>query len=609
MSAEVLLANAADLAITELAAANSPDDSAAEAPADDATSSEAGSSADHVARDQAQLANRFKRLEETFLRLAELSGASDPGQAELLRKAMVESKQRLIAVQLEQIVERLENDRLGDALAAQQRVREDLKALLELLLSDVRADRLEQQQHAHRRVAQANRRSHPPSTISAGRTERADNASQLAEDQGELADETDALRQSMADPASGEPSDRANGDQKGGAPKNADARGGENKPAGRDDASDLTDDDTSPRNDKPGTDAESQNAEPGESAEGGNQREGEPSPAGEPGQTGDAAENNGGEETNPAGEGESAESSGADESGETSESGESESGAGESGGDGAQGEQSPSEQRLAEARRRMRQARERLQQAERKSAVEEQNEALRQLEQAKAELEEVLRQLREEEIAQMLTMLEAHFRRMLQEQAEIYEETALLDEKQTQRPSPGDRVQATRLSEREAQLAANALTVLRTLRDDGSTTALPEAVEHVHRDMKQVVGLIADYDTGSYTQAVEQDIITGLEELLEAVKQAQDEQEQRQQQAQSQNGGQAAEPTLVDKLAELRMIRSLQLRINRRTRQIDARAAEPNTPAESVDEALQQLAEQEESVIRATQAITEGADQ
>ncbi|MCA9101030.1 MAG: hypothetical protein KDA63_07775 [Planctomycetales bacterium] len=609
MSAEVLLANAADLAITELAAANSPDDSAAEAPADDATSSEAGSSADHVARDQAQLANRFKRLEETFLRLAELSGASDPGQAELLRKAMVESKQRLIAVQLEQIVERLENDRLGDALAAQQRVREDLKALLELLLSDVRADRLEQQQQRTAEwLKQIDDLIHRQQSLR-GRTERADNASQLAEDQGELADETDALRQSMADPASGEPSDRANGDQKGGAPKNADARGGENKPVGRDDASDLTDDDTSPRNDKPGADAESQNAEPGESAEGGNQREGEPSPAGEPGQTGDAAEKNGGEETNPAGEGESAESSGADESGETSESGESESGAGESGGDGAQGEQSPSEQRLAEARRRMRQARERLEQAERKSAVEEQNEALRQLEQAKAELEEVLRQLREEEIAQMLTMLEAHFRRMLQEQAEIYEETALLDEKQTQRPSPGDRVQATRLSEREAQLAANALTVLRTLRDDGSTTALPEAVEHVHRDMKQVVGLIADYDTGSYTQAVEQDIITGLEELLEAVKQAQDEQDQRQQQAQSQNGGQAAEPTLVDKLAELRMIRSLQLRINRRTRQIDARAAEPNTPAESVDEALQQLAEQEESVIRATQAITEGADQ
>jgi hypothetical protein len=158
-----------------------------------------GPSRQQVARDEAQLASRYKRLEEMFLRLAELNGATDPGQADLLRKAMVESKQRLIAVQFEQIVERLERDSLGDAVSAQKRLRVDLKALLELLLSDVRADRLnEEQERVSAWLKQLDELISRQQSLR-GRTERADDTQQLADDQGRLADQTGKLGESMAE--------------------------------------------------------------------------------------------------------------------------------------------------------------------------------------------------------------------------------------------------------------------------------------------------------------------------------------------------------------------------------------------------------------------------
>jgi hypothetical protein len=72
-------------------------------------------------------------------------------------------------------------------------------------------------------------------------------------------------------------------------------------------------------------------------------------------------------------------------------------------------------------------------------------------------------------------------------------------------------------------------------------------------------------DTGSFTQTVEQDIIDTLKEMIEALKKA-----QKDQQAKRQNppppGGQPPDDKLIDLIAELKMIRSLQIRVNNRTR-------------------------------------------
>ena len=85
--------------------------------------------------------------------------------------------------------------------------------------------------------------------------------------------------------------------------------------------------------------------------------------------------------------------------------------------------------------------------------------------------------------------------------------------------------------------------------------------------------------------------------------------EERQQQQQQQQ--QQQDPSLVDELAELKMIRSLQMRINKRTKRY-ARLLEdiddPVGQAKDTDlqEALQKLAEREESIHRITREIVLG---
>ena len=75
----------------------------------------------------------------------------------------------------------------------------------------------------------------------------------------------------------------------------------------------------------------------------------------------------------------------------------------------------------------MREARRKLEDAQRRGAAEEQQQAVEELKQAKAALEEILRQLREEEIERVLAQLEGRFRKMLQQEIEVYEGTIGLD--------------------------------------------------------------------------------------------------------------------------------------------------------------------------------------
>ena len=76
----------------------------------------------------------------------------------------------------------------------------------------------------------------------------------------------------------------------------------------------------------------------------------------------------------------------------------------------------------------MEKAKKRLDKAKKDGALDEaEAKALRELDSAKAELEAILRQLREEEMRQLLAMLEARFQRVLQIQREIYAGTVRLD--------------------------------------------------------------------------------------------------------------------------------------------------------------------------------------
>ncbi len=257
----------------------------------------------------------------------------------------------------------------------------------------------------------------------------------------------------------------------------------------------------------------------------------------------------------------------------------------------------------------MKDAQQKLEKAEREGAVEDQEEAIRELELAKRELEEILRQLREEEIERMLAQLEARFKAMLEMQLLVYEGTLRLDNIPEDQRDRNDEIEAGRLSRKESQIVIEADKALTLLREEGTAVAMHEAVLQAREDMAQVVLRLSQAKVAVITQGLEEDIIQALEEMIAAVQKAQQDMEQKQQQGKPQQG-QPQEPPLIDDLAELKMLRSLQMRVNRRTDRYGNLIGEGDEVGQATEvdlvEALEQLSRREQRIFQATRDIVTG---
>lgn len=470
---------------------------------------------DSLAQREADLLGRYRDLERSFLRLADLLAPSDPRRAAVLRDAFEQARETEVGDRLGRIVSLLEEGQLLAAGTSQETAVEQLRGLL-ALLEEAGGDR--RRADAKREVRQflariskliARQRDIEGSTeagddeesLAAQQQEAAAATAELAGDVGEFARTIDD-RPAASEPAAAKP-------DAGAAPE----------PSGDDE------------------------------------------PAPEP--TGD------------------------DEP--------------------ARAERT--RRRLEAAERRMLEAKRRLSEAERKQARAEQQRALEELETARAELEEILRQMREEEVERLLVQLETRVRTMLKAEREI---VAAVDKLAASDAMSRREVQleAARLGREQEAVTAEADRALALVRDDGSAVAIPEALGQVRDDSAQVATRLTRGDLAPATRGIADDIVTGLEELLAALEKSRREDEQRQERA-GPGGGRPAEPgeqPLVDKLAELKMLRSLQARVNARTERfatlLDA-GAEQAVEAELVA-ALGRLADRQRAIERAARDIVAG---
>ena len=250
----------------------------------------------------------------------------------------------------------------------------------------------------------------------------------------------------------------------------------------------------------------------------------------------------------------------------------------------------------------MAEAQKKLEEAKKDGAVEDQDAALRELEQAKAELEEILRQLREEELARLLAQLEQRFAEMLRMQEAVYRDTHVLHAVPKPTRGKAEEIESGRLSRDEALILVEADKALNVLREEGSAVAFPATCEQMRDDIAQVVKLLAASNVDELTLGIEEDIIAALKDMIEALKKAQKDLKDKKSPPPGEGG--PAEPPLVDKIAELKMIRSLQLRVNRRTKLIADTAAKTSDP--ELLRTLQDLAEREQDVHRITRDIVLG---
>ena len=108
---------------------------------------------------------------------------------------------------------------------------------------------------------------------------------------------------------------------------------------------------------------------------------------------------------------------------------------------------------------------------------------------------------------------------------------------------------------------------------------MPEALTQVRDDMVQIENRLGQGKTEVLTQAIETDVIKELEEIIDAFKKAKQRAE-NQKKPPGPSNGEPQDPPLIEKLAELKMIRALQMRVNRRTERDEAHRAGPRADDE-----------------------------
>ena len=229
----------------------------------------------------------------------------------------------------------------------------------------------------------------------------------------------------------------------------------------------------------------------------------------------------------------------------------------------------------------MQEAIDELNKAKRDNATEKMEEAEKELEEAKKELEEILRQLREEEVDSKLKLLEERFRAMLEQQVRVNQSTDKLALTPKEARTTEFEISANRLAGDQKIIATAAGRALLLLKEDGTSIAFPMTVEEMQQDMIQVATRLSAAKVNTVTQEIEADIVETLNELIEALvqrQQDQEEEQQQQEQQQQQQQGEPGEEPLVDQIAELKMLKSLQQRIYNRHQRYSKYLVDPNDP-------------------------------
>lgn len=282
-----------------------------------------------------------------------------------------------------------------------------------------------------------------------------------------------------------------------------------------------------------------------------------------------------------------------------------------------QDEINPVRKRVAAAEKRMRDAKKKLDQAKRDKSIKDMDEAIRELEAAKKELEEILRQLREEEVERTLSMLEGRFRKMMEREIKVRDQTKSLGAVTPEQRLADFEIKAGKLSSEQSSIATEASRALLLLREDGSSIAFPQTVQEMKLDMEQVASRLATSKVGDMTIEIENDIIETLANLIEALAQAQKENEAnrgKNKPSQPGGGGRPGDSSLVGKIAEIRMLRALQDRIFRRHTRYAKMLDDPSdeigqTSDPEILAALQRLTSKQKQLTEITKEIVESMNE
>ncbi|HRW52498.1 MAG TPA: hypothetical protein P5081_06390 [Phycisphaerae bacterium] len=295
-------------------------------------------------------------------------------------------------------------------------------------------------------------------------------------------------------------------------------------------------------------------------------------------------------------EGESSPGGGETPSGEGSQSGEQQNGGGQQ-----SPPASPGERPLEEAIPHQQEAAKKLEDNLPVEAIEEQKKAIEKLEQAKEDLEERLDQLRREQQEQLLAALESRFRAMLSRQLEVNKATNRLIELGVDQWKRSDQLELAELSEKQRWVGDEADEAMFLLTEEGSTVVLPPLLQEVRDDARDVADRLAAAQADATTRMLQEELEAILRDMIDAVKKQQEELEQ----GGGGGGGSDGNPPLLPGSAELKLLRSCQLRINKATESMHDRIDSGADDAASIQSAIEHLSIKQDKVAEMAKSMHE----
>ena len=239
-------------------------------------------------------------------------------------------------------------------------------------------------------------------------------------------------------------------------------------------------------------------------------------------------------------------------------------------------------------------------------ASENQEEAIENLEKGREKVEQTLEALQEAFRNQLIAYLKQKFTHMLTEQKAASHSTRSLDLKlraiglaAAGGKAPGidikDRQVAQQIAARELKLTIVCDDILDVLSEDGTTLVFPEIVTELQADLKHVGGSLGNLQTGKATRMVQKDIEDTLVEILAALEEAARKPPPPNPNKGRQKQNQNSSAPLLAKSAELKMVRALQIRVNRRTGRFDGTREGEKLSAEAKNQ-LQEIGRKQKEI-------------
>jgi hypothetical protein len=239
---------------------------------------------------------------------------------------------------------------------------------------------------------------------------------------------------------------------------------------------------------------------------------------------------------------------------------------------------------------------------------------------AKQKLEELLRQLREEEQKQLLETLITRCKQMKAMQEAVKKETEAsarsIDSHNDKKPDRGDILDLLKQSDDEKKIVNEATKAIELLEAEGSAVAFPEVFQQVREDMKSVARKLATVDPRKdasviekdmkVTIAIEQDIIDTLDEMIKALTKELKDKEKKPSPPKDGQPPPQADPKLLNKIQELKMIRAMQVRVNARTTLYGRTYEGEQADVPAIRRDLADLAGRQDRIFEVTRNIIKG---